>query len=139
MGRCVPQSLSPKTTQVRKPGIRNTRSVEHMLEVFSVKVRITFRAGIGSDVGKEFDSMFLQQGQECLAASVTVADGVERWRSVLDGCRCRHGGNITQNVLCLLVTLHCRSCGHYAIESEKAVGAAFQPRFIHDTGEYDDL
>ena len=74
MGLCVPQSLSPKTTQVRKPGIRNTRSVEHMFEVFSVKVRITFRAGVRSHVGKEFDSMILQQGQECLAVSVTVAD-----------------------------------------------------------------
>jgi hypothetical protein len=46
MGRFAPQSLSPKTTQIRKPGIRNTRSVEHMLKVFSVEVRITSRAGI---------------------------------------------------------------------------------------------
>jgi hypothetical protein len=94
MGRCVPQSLSPKTTQVRKPSIRNTRSVEHELEVFSVKVRITFRVGIGSDVGKVSDLKRVKQGQECLAASVTVADGVESGRSAFDGCLCRHGGNI---------------------------------------------
>ena len=125
MGRFVAQSLSPKTTQVRKPGIRNTRSAEHMLKVFSVKVRITSRAGIGSDVGKEFDSSILQQCQECLTTSVTVADGVKSGLSDLAGYFLRHGGNITQNVLCLLVTLHCRSCGHYAIESEKAVGEAF--------------
>ena len=137
MGRFVPQSLSPKTTQVRKPGIRNTRSVEHMLKVFSVKVRITSRAGIRSDVGKEFDSSILQQSQECLAVSVTVADGVESGRSGFDGCFCGHDGNIAQNVPCLLVTPHCRSCGHYAIESVKSVGAALQPRFIHDTGECD--
>ena len=125
MGRFVSQSLSPKATQVGKPGIRNTRSAEHMLKVFSVKVRITSRAGIGSDVGKEFDSVILQQCQKCLATSVTVADGVESGPSDFDGYFRRHGGNITQNVLCLLVTLHCRSCGHYAIESEKPVGAAF--------------
>jgi len=99
-----------------------------MLKGFPAEVRITFRAGVRSDVGKEFDSMILQQGQECLAASVTVADGVDSGPSAFDGCLCRHGGNITQNVLCLLVTLHCRSCGHYAIESEKAVGAAFPAR-----------
>jgi hypothetical protein len=78
MGRCVPQSLSPKTTQVRKPGIRNTRSVEHMLEVFSVKVRITFRAGIGSDVGKVSDLKRVKQGQQFFTTPAAVSHRVKR-------------------------------------------------------------
>jgi hypothetical protein len=59
MGRGVPQSLFPKTTQIRKPGIRNSRFIEHMLEIFSVKVRIPSRAGIGSNVGEVFDAKFM--------------------------------------------------------------------------------
>jgi len=95
MGRFVPQSLSPKTTQVRKPGVRDVSFADSRLKDFPVEVRITFRAGVRSDVGKEFDSSILQQSQECLAVSVTVADGVESGPSDFDGYFCRHGGNIT--------------------------------------------
>ena len=112
MGRAVAEAFSPKTAQFRKPGVGDTIVTECVLKICLVEVGITFRARIRSDVGEEFDSVILQQSQECLAGSVSVADGVQSG----------HGGNITQNVLCLLVALHCRSCGHCAIESEQAVG-----------------
>jgi hypothetical protein len=60
MGRFVPQALSPKTTEVRKPGIRNTRIIKHLLEVFLVKLRITSGTGIGSDVGKVLHSKLME-------------------------------------------------------------------------------
>ena len=94
MGRFVPQSLSTKTTQVRKPGVRDANFADCTLKDFPVEVRITFRAGIRSDVGKKFDSSILQQSQECFTVSVTVADGVESGPSGFDSCFCWHGGNI---------------------------------------------
>jgi hypothetical protein len=95
MGRFVPQSLSPKTTQVRKPSVGDASFADSTLKDFPVEVRITFRAGVRSDVGKEFDSVILQQSQECFTASVTVADGVESGPGDFGGYFCRHGGNIT--------------------------------------------
>ena len=94
MGRFVPQPLSPKTTQIRKPGVGDASFADCMLKGFPVEVRITSRTGVRSDVGKEFDSVILQQSQECLATSVAMAYGVESGRSDFAGYFPRHGGNI---------------------------------------------